>query len=64
MIERTTHNDIELISFGNETKAERKLLKQFVNYHLLILEHKGFIERKKWTNCTYCYLKYQSDYYL
>ena len=33
MIERTTHNDIELISFGNESKAERKLLKQFVNFH-------------------------------
>ena len=33
MIERTTLNDLELISFGNETKAERKLLKQFVNLH-------------------------------
>lgn len=33
MIERITHNDVELVSFGNETKAERKLLKQFVNYH-------------------------------
>ncbi len=33
MIERTKHNDVELISFGNETKAEKILLKQFVNYH-------------------------------
>ena len=33
MIERTKFNDVELVSFGNETKAERKLLKQFVNYH-------------------------------
>jgi len=33
MIERTTYNDFELISFGNESKAERKLLKQFVDFH-------------------------------
>jgi len=33
MIERTIFNELELVSFGNETKAERKLLKQFVNFH-------------------------------
>ncbi|MDP8267392.1 MAG: hypothetical protein P9L97_01570 [Candidatus Tenebribacter davisii] len=33
MIEKTVHNDIELIAFGNESKDEKKLLKQFVNYH-------------------------------
>jgi len=33
MIQKTTHGDLEIISFGNETKAERKLLKQFVNFH-------------------------------
>ena len=33
MIKRTKINDVELISFGNESKTERKLLKQFVNYH-------------------------------
>jgi len=33
MIEKTRHNDVELVSFGNESKAEQKLLKQFINYH-------------------------------
>ena len=33
MIERAKINDVELVSFGNESKTERKLLKQFVNFH-------------------------------
>lgn len=33
MIKRTKHGEFELVSFENKTKAERKLLKQFVNFH-------------------------------
>ncbi|MCK5145667.1 hypothetical protein KAR48_02865 [bacterium] len=33
MIEKAQHGEFELISFGNESKQERKLLKQFVSFH-------------------------------
>lgn len=33
MIEITKQADVELVAFGNKTKNERKLLKQFINYH-------------------------------
>ncbi|MCF7859306.1 MAG: hypothetical protein K9N07_08315 [Candidatus Cloacimonetes bacterium] len=33
MINKTKVKDIELVDFGNDTKSERKLLKQFVDYH-------------------------------
>ena len=36
MIQRHEINDFELVEFGNETKEEKKLLKQFVNFHWVL----------------------------
>lgn len=36
MIQKNKINDFELVEFGNETKEEKKLLKQFVNFHWIL----------------------------